>query len=133
MRLEGRSNHSGAVVSIAGYYAVTGNGGEYGFEHIPAGVWSAVARHEGYLSALRYPVTVLPGQDALLPELTLRSGDVNGDCAIDLFDLVLVALAYNPYGPASDPRADLNADGVVNLLDLVLVSTNYSLHCPQTW
>jgi len=133
VQLDGRSDHSGAVVSVAGRYAVTDSDGQYAIENVPAGVWSAVASHEGYLSALRPSVVILSGQDLLLPDLTLRSGDANGDCIVNLFDLVKVTAAYNPAGPASDPRADLNADGVVDLFDLVLVTTNYGLYCPQSW
>lgn len=133
VQLYGRSNHSGAIVSIAGRYAVTDSDGQYAVENVPAGVWSAVASHEGYLAALRSSVVVLLGQDVLLPHLTLRCGDVNYDCVVDLMDLVIVAVAYDPSGPVSDPRADLNADGVVNLFDLVLVTTSYGLSCPQSW
>jgi hypothetical protein len=131
--LYGRRNHSGTVVTIAGRYAVTDSDGQYAIENVPAGTWSAVAKHEGYLRALRPLVVLLVGQDVLLPDLELRSGDVNGDCIINLFDLVTVAVAFNPAGPPSDPRADLNADGVVDLFDLVMVTANYGLYCPQGW
>lgn len=62
---------------------------------------------------------------------TIRDrGDANGDCVINLLDLITVASAYNPSGPISDPAADLNGDGVVNLFDLMTVATNYGLRCP---
>jgi len=127
------NNHSGTVVTIAGRYAVTDSDGQYAIENVPAGTWSAVAKHEGYLRALRPLVVLLVGQDVLLPDLELRSGDVNGDCIINLFDLVTVAVAFNPAGPPSDPRADLNADGVVDLFDLVMVTAHYGSYCPQGW
>lgn len=121
------------MVNIAGQYAVTAADGQYSIGNVPAGVWSVAASHPGYLSALRSVVVVLSGQDVALPEVTLRGGDANGDCSADLFDLVLVGMAYNPQGPLSDPRADLNGDGVVDVLDLVVVSANYGLSCPQLW
>ncbi|MBM4431365.1 MAG: hypothetical protein FJ026_13630, partial [Chloroflexi bacterium] len=93
--------------------------------NVPAGLWSAVASHTGYLAAVRYGVSVVAGQETVLPNLELRAGDADGDCVIGLFDLVIVAVVYNPNGPVLDPRADLNADGVVNLFDLVLVTSNY--------
>jgi len=133
VRLEGRSEHSGAVVQIAGRGSTTNAGGQYQVDGIPAGTWAAVASRQGYLSALRQFVVVLGGHAVLLPDLTLRSGDANSDCAVNLYDLVIVSLAYAPAAPASDPRADINADGVVDLFDLVLVSTNYGLNCPQVW
>lgn len=133
LRLDGRSNHFGAVVSIAGRYAVSAADGTYSVDNVPSGVWSAAASMPCYLSALRPSVVVLSGQDVALPDVALRNGDANGNCSVDLFDLVMVAAAYNPSGPVSNARADLNADGVVDLFDLVLVSTNYGLSCPQMW
>jgi hypothetical protein len=133
VRLEGRGNHSGTVVQVAGRYGLTDANGQYAIDGIPAGTWSAVAGRQGYLSALRAAVVMLSGQDVLLPDLTLRSGDTNGDCVVNLFDLVIVSVVYNPGGPVLDPRADLNADGTVNLFDLVLVSANYGARCPQSW
>ncbi len=52
-------------------------------------------------------------------------GDANGDGVVDVLDLVIVAVAYNPHGPVSDPRADVNGDSVVDLFDLVLVTRDF--------
>lgn len=133
VRLGGRTNHSGSVVSVAGIYAVTDAVGQFVAEGVPAGVWSAVASHQGFLSALRSSVVVLYGQIEVLPDVALQSGDANGDCVINLFDLVIISSAYSPSGPVTDPDADVNKDGVVDLFDLVLVSSNYGLSCPQSW
>jgi len=133
VRLEGRSDHSGALIQMAGRYGMTDVDGQYAIDGIPAGTWSAEASRQAYLSALRPPVVILSGHDVLLPDLTLRGGDTNGDCAVNLFDLVIVAAVYDPSGPVLDPRADINADGVVNLFDLVLVTSNYGATCPQSW
>ena len=54
-------------------------------------------------------------------------GDINNDGAVNIFDLVLVSLAYRPGAPASDLRADTNGDGHVDLFDLVTVSLNYGV------
>jgi hypothetical protein len=121
------------VVVIAGLYGITDANGQFSIQNIPAGTWSAVASRQGYLSALKPVVVVLGGHDVLLPDATLRSGDVNADCAVNIFDLVIVSVSYNPAGPVSDPRADINGDGVVNLFDLVSVTINYGLNCPQDW
>lgn len=133
VRLDGRDIYSGVVISVAGLYAVTDDAGHYRIDNVPAGVWSTVASHSAYLSSLRSAVVVLSGQDVLLPDVILRGGDANGDCATDLFDLVTITAAYSPSGPVPDARADLNVDGVVNIQDLVLASKNYGLSCPQTW
>lgn len=60
-------------------------------------------------------------------------GDANGDCVIDLFDLIIVTSAYDPSGPVTDASADINEDGVIDLLDLVPVTANFGLKCPATW
>ncbi len=133
IRLEGRSNHSGTVIVVAGLYGITDMDGRFTISGIPAGGWTATASRQGYLQAIKRDVVILGGHAVQLPDLTLRSGDTNGDCGINLFDLVIVSVAYNPGGPLLDPRADVNADGVVNLFDLVLVTVNYGLNCPQPW
>jgi beta-lactamase superfamily II metal-dependent hydrolase len=53
------------------------------------------------------------------------SCDANSDGMVDIFDLVIVASAYNPHGSVSDLRADVNGDSVVDLFDLVLVAGDY--------
>ena len=131
--LYGRSNNSGAVVSIGGRIGVTDALGQYVIENVPVGVWSAVASHAGYLSAMTWSVVVLSGSDVHLPDVMLRGGDANGDCVIDLLDLVIVASAYNPGGPVLDYRADINGDGHVDLFDLVITAKFYYWRCPQSW
>lgn len=59
------------------------------------------------------------------PALAATPGDINNDGAVNIFDLVLVSLAYRPGSPATDVRADTNSDGQVDLFDLVTVSINY--------
>jgi len=45
------------------------------------------------------------------PLLAAIPGDINNDGVVNLFDLVLVSLAYRPGLPVSDARADLTATG----------------------
>jgi len=54
-------------------------------------------------------------------------GDVNGDCIVDIFDLVLVASAYGatPADPNWNPNADLNNDNIIDIFDLVIVASHY--------
>jgi hypothetical protein len=55
-----------------------------------------------------------------LGTITLPGGDVNGDDAINIFDLALVGAQFG----RSDPVADVNGDGLVNIFDLTLVGGN---------
>jgi len=83
------------------------------------------ARYAGYLSHTTYGVEVASGSTSFVHDIELRAGDINGDDAINLFDLVSVSSKYGATG--SFLTEDLNADGVVDLFDLVLVSSSYGL------
>jgi hypothetical protein len=59
-------------------------------------------------------------------------GDVNGDGAIDILDVVLVSIAYGskPGDPNWNPEADVApAYNLINILDLVTVTSRYGWHC----
>ncbi len=60
-------------------------------------------------------------------------GDVNGDCVVDIFDVMLVVNAWGTEeGDADwDPTFDLNGDGVVDLLDIMFVVVRMTNTCPQ--
>jgi len=60
-----------------------------------------------------------------LPSPTPPSpGDVNGDGATNLLDLVAVSVRWGQAAADSTP-ADTNGDGRIDLLDLVSVAANY--------
>ena len=50
--------------------------------------------------------------------------DINEDCEINIFDLVLISQDFGAETPA-DPRSDVNGDGMINILDLVLVASHF--------
>lgn len=55
-------------------------------------------------------------------------GDVDGDSQVDIFDLVIVALAFSstPTSPNWDPNADINGDNIVDIFDLVVVALHFA-------
>ena len=68
-------------------------------------------------------------------------GDINGDFAVGLVDLGMLAKAYSSHGPnyhyqgetASpkwNPNADINGDGIVGLSDLGMLAKHYNQHYP---
>ena len=62
---------------------------------------------------------------ALAPETDEPSrpaADVNGDGAVNIQDLVLVA---SRFGETGENTADVNGDGAVNIQDLVLVAAAF--------
>jgi hypothetical protein len=55
------------------------------------------------------------------------AGDANGDCKVDIKDLVLVIRGFGTYKghPNWDKRRDLNNDDIVDIKDEVIVIDNY--------
>lgn len=138
VRLEGRMNHAGTTVSVPsvpGANAVTDASGCYTIYNVPAGTYTVVAKISRYLFSQKSDVVVNAGATTTLPEVVLRGGDANDDNVVDIFDLVILGLAYNstPADPDWDARADINNDNAVNLWDLVLVGTNYNRTAPTPW
>jgi hypothetical protein len=56
-----------------------------------------------------------------LQTVTLPPGDINGDCAVNDADLLVVLFNFG----GTDPRYDLNGDGAVNDADLLTVLFNF--------
>jgi hypothetical protein len=59
------------------------------------------------------------------------TGDVNGDCRVDIFDLAIVGKNYGAiYGQDGyDHNADLNSDGKIDIFDLAIIGKNYGDEC----
>jgi len=54
-------------------------------------------------------------------------GDINGDKTVDIFDCVMVALAYGsePDDPNWNPDADINGDNIIDIFDMVIVALDF--------
>jgi hypothetical protein len=130
--LQGRDVHGGTLVNVDGRLTTTGDNGSFWLEAISPGMHNVGATMAGYLSAARADVLIVADLATILPPVTLFGGDANGDCIVNLFDLVVVAINYNS-APPTDPRADLNGNGEVDIFDLVLVCRNLDRACPQPW
>jgi hypothetical protein len=130
--LQGRESHGGARVNVDDRLTTTGGSGSFWLEAVSPGLHNVRATMAGYLYASKSDVQVVADQATILPPVTLVGGDANGDCTVDLFDLVVVAVNYNSAPPA-DARADINGNGEVDIFDLVLVCKNLDRVCPQPW
>jgi hypothetical protein len=131
--LQGRTNHSGAVVTAGGVSATSNSSGYYTLSGVPAGTSSVAADMDpGYLEHVRTNVVLMPNDLLVLPDVLLLGGDTDDNCLVNLFDLVKVS---NNYGssPPSHPQADINGNGVVDIFDLVLVGVNFDQACPGPW
>ncbi len=124
MNLQGRSDHTGAVVYVDGVPAgLSGPNGYFSICGVPKGEHRLSADAACYLGADQM-FRVSGGGPLDLPFTALPGGDTDNNAAINLFDLVRVGANYRT-SPPSDIRADCNGDREVNLFDLVLVGTNY--------
>jgi len=130
--VQGRSNYSGATVTIGGRQAVTGPDGTFSITNVSAGTYTVSASIASYLRAEKSGVAVTNGSTVTLPDVTLLAGDVDNNCAINIIDLAILGSAFGS-SPPTDPRVDFNQDNRVNVLDLSLLSGNFGRVCPGPW
>jgi len=90
----------------------------------PAGSYTiSVTGNNGAWNSTRFILTVLKPPSQL-------TGDVNGDCRVNILDLARVAGVFgSTLGPGIDAYADLNLDSRINISDLVLVAANLGNAC----
>ena len=56
-------------------------------------------------------------------------GDINGDCVVNVLDLIDLLLCFGlPAVPACESE-DVNGDGTVNVLDLIDLLLNFGQTC----
>ena len=63
----------------------------------------------------------------LMEPYTQLPGDINNDGTVDIFDCVVVALAFGskPGDPNWNPVADINNDNIVDIFDIVVVALHF--------
>ena len=99
------------------------------------------ARYTGHITIrIIYDDSNLTQEDEESLQLVQHStipGDVDGDFDVDIYDIVLIAGAYNTH--RGDQRyiesCDLDFDGDIDIYDVVIAAGNYakSLEPPQRW
>ena len=58
-------------------------------------------------------------------------GDVNGDCRVNVLDLILTRNHLGQSVSAADNwKTDVNQDGTINILDLIQVRNQMNTKCP---
>ncbi|MCB0162992.1 MAG: N-acetylmuramoyl-L-alanine amidase [Anaerolineae bacterium] len=134
LNLQGRSDHSGIVVTSAdGGQVETQADGSFSIAGEPPFTFT----YPGFLSGRadgELPAEVGQAENgesfqvSQLGTITLLAGDVNEDNIINILDLSLIAQEYR----SDDPIADLNSNGLVDLLDLVMAASNYDQQGPLT-
>lgn len=121
--LQGRSNHSGALIAAGGIEVSSGEDGSFVLGPLPVGEYTIVASRDGYLRAQRM-VQVEEGKVAGLPAVTLLGGDADGNQVIDILDLVTMVASFNQAVPANS-ASDINGNGKLDIFDLTLVGMNF--------
>ena len=126
---QGLTDQSNIRVFLSGQGGVvqetkTAAHGSFSFSSVLGGDYRVLASEAGFLTAGSAQFTLNSGNPAQNVALQLLAGDVNSDNVIDIFDIVLIARAYNQ--PAGvNLTLDLNRDGTIELLDIVLAAINY--------
>ena len=71
--------------------------------------------------------------ETVLGPVSLLSGDVNSDDAIDITDATLVGLNFGETDPEIFGETDITNDGIVDIFDIILVSINFGETEPTVW
>ncbi|HUT60566.1 MAG TPA: dockerin type I repeat-containing protein, partial [Phycisphaerae bacterium] len=109
----------------------------------PQGVWRSAAEWASVAAAGLKALTTYrfaasaknaAGQQTPLgPELAVRTsalGDANGDCRVNVLDLIMIRTCLNKETCSGGALTDVNNDGKVNVLDLIMCRTQLNKACP---
>ena len=132
LQIQGRTNHSGITIQVAGLSTTTEADGRFSLAGVPAGSQFVEASLHGYLGVRATMCPVLAGETTTLSPVSLLGGDLNQDATINIFDLVALGAAFSQC-PPPDPLMDYIPDGCINIFDLVILGANYSLSGPLVW
>jgi len=65
-------------------------------------------------------------------ELRMLPGDANGDCKVNILDLIFIRNRLNQSPATGDNwREDVNQDGKINILDLIYTRNHLNTSCPE--
>jgi hypothetical protein len=98
----------------------------YNFEAKKAGRYTGKLKVNSSAGYMEVDIKILVDIDDIV-----LTGDVNGDCKVDIFDLAIVGKAYGTFHGQNgyDHNADLNSDGKIDIFDLAIVGKNYGDEC----
>src|SRR6185295_16804067 len=97
--LQGRTNHAGITVSIAGANAQTNQtdaAGAFLFDRLPSGTFNVTASSTGYLSRIAI-ISVTNGEMSILSPRQLLGGDVNNDGVVSIADATFISANYGQF------------------------------------
>jgi hypothetical protein len=124
---------AGARVAAGDQVAVTGASGRFFLQGLAPGSHTLTAAAPCSLPTGPREVRVQAGFTTVAPDASAVRADVLADCAVDLFDLVRVALQFHTEAPFQPACADLDGNGSVDVGDLAAVSAAFGTGCPAPW
>jgi hypothetical protein len=132
--MAGQANNdwSGTTVSVddSEQSDLTDATGNFSIANVAAGTHRSItADAPGYLPAICSTPT-LAGPETTLNSITLLSGDITDDNAVDIADATAIGASFGETG--SDLSADINRDFLVDIFDIILVSANFGEET-QVW
>ncbi len=127
-----RSDRAAEVLTELSLLSLAGAGSELTFTLVPSGseLRIGVDRDEdGFFDRDEIDAGSDPGDPSSTPQNTI-AGDVNGDCVVNVLDLIELLLCFGQpaVAPCDDP--DIASDGVVNVLDLIEILLHFGDACP---
>ena len=89
----------------------------------------------GLVDGMNYRIVVVNNereQPAIYwPQLWPIAGDANGDCRVNILDLIFIRNRLNQdINTGDNIKADVNLDGRINILDLIYVRNRLNTACP---
>ncbi len=74
------------------------------------------------------PVDLQDGQVTVIANI---DGDLNGDCVVDVIDIMMVASRWNTSQgqPGYDPFCDIDHDGDIDVVDIMIVASHWGDTC----
>jgi len=136
VELQGRSDWTGATVSLAGSpfsYAgiVTNETGAWNAE-VACGKYNVYVDMNAYLDAESKAAEIVSAWNRVVKLLGGNASENTPD-KIFLDDVVAIAnvIGTNDTSPGENLYPDINADGTINILDLVLAGINYTEEGPK--
>ncbi|MNI17750.1 hypothetical protein D3C73_711320 [compost metagenome] len=132
VKLEASSSHPDIVVKLMNgnhivKSAVTDTNGDFVFYGVPKGNYSIEYTKVMYLKKNTMDVLIHSTDLDIGEQGILKIGDLNGDGAIDIRDLRLIAAAYGNNINSIDfnPMLDLNRDNNIDQADVDKLKQNY--------
>lgn len=129
VELQGRSDHSGATVTLTGdggsRTATTVADGSFSIAGVAPGTYTLKITMPGYLSYTINSLEVVGSTS--VEKKTLLAGDVNGSGEANIYDLTELLGEFNRVGDEIVNSAnDLNGSNEINVYDLTLLLANFN-------